>query len=223
MSSDPPLTVQALDESLKDLVNWERVALHLPEMNQPQIDVIIKDNPGNTAKQKCALYDTWLQVYPNGTWNNVIQALENANQNNFAQRIQQKLVIKKREGGSNIEKLTEQIDEGVVTELRRLHKTFERLEKDVEKRCNEVVASNKISFKDFSRLFTRSQYKISSLKNVQTTDQLFESLSCHYTFLDCDLLERVVEQLPDSTDLLSTVHDHKKNISNFKRKHLFEI
>ncbi len=222
MASDPPLTVQALDECLNELVEWERVALHLPEMTQPQIDVIKKDNPGNTGVQKCALYKTWLQVYPKGTWNDVIQALEKVNENRFAQIVEHKLDIRKRDKrGKNKEKLTEQIDESVVTELRRLHKTFERLEKDVKKRCNDLVASNVLSLTDLSEPFTRprNMYKInSSLYSIQTTREFFESLGSHFTFLDCDLLERVVEDLPDSTDLQSKINDHKKSIMSFKRE-----
>ena len=216
MSSDPPLTVQALDESLKDLVHWEIVATHLLEMTQPQIDTIVRDHSGNNNKQKLIAYDTWLRICPNGTWNNVIQALEKAKEITLAENIKQ-MLNKSETKESNTEKLTEQIDEGVMTELRRLHKTFERLEKDVEKRCNELVASNEINISDLSRPFARSQYKISGLQDVQTTDQLFESLSHHYTFLDCDKLLTLVEELPNSIDLPPKLSDHKQSVMSFKR------
>ena len=112
MSSDPPLTVQALDESLKDLVYWERVATHLPEMTQPEIEKIVKQTPGNNDKQKLILCNTWLRICPNGTWNNVIQALEKAKEITLAENIKQ-MLNKSETKESNTEKLTEQIDEGV--------------------------------------------------------------------------------------------------------------
>ena len=222
MASDPPLTVQALDECLKELVDWEMVATYLPEMTQADIEFIKKDNPGNTGIQKLALYNKWLHLYPHGTWENVIKALEKVKENRLAQIVLHKMDIRKRESRDiNKEKLTEQIDESVVTELRRLHKTFERLEKDVEKRCNELVASKELSLSDLSRPFTRPQniYKInSSLNSIQTTSEFFESLGSHYTYLDCDLLERIVEDLSDSTNLQSKIQDYKKSIMSFKRE-----
>ena len=212
IANDHPLTVQALDESLKDLVKWEMVATHLPEMTQSEIETIVKDHSGNNNKQKLILYDTWLRLCPDATWNNFIQALEKAKEITLAHNIKQRMPNIAKSGNKRIdedtEKLTEKIDEKVITELRRLHKAFETLEDDVEKRCNELIASNEISFSDLSRPFARSQFKISGLKNMQTTDQLFESLSCHYSFLDCDMLIILVKKLPHSTKLQSKVEDH---------------
>ncbi len=220
MASDA-LTVEALDECLKELVHWEMVATHLPEMTQADIEFIKKDNPGNTGIQKFALYNKWLRLYTKGTWEDVIKALEIEKENTLAENIKRKLNVCKMttKEMSNTEKLTEQIDEEVVIELRQLSDTFEALVESVEKRCIELVASNKISVSDIIRPLQRSQntYKVSGLQNIQTTDQLFESLSCHYTFLDCDKLFKVVAKLPDSTDLLSNVEDHKKSIMSFKR------
>ena len=76
MSSSSTPTVPALVESLRDLVDWERVAIHLPEMTQPTIDKIKRDNSG-IDNQKQALYEIWLRSYPRATWANVVHALEN--------------------------------------------------------------------------------------------------------------------------------------------------
>ena len=219
MSTNPPLTVQALDESLKDLVYWEIVATHLPEMTQPEIEKILKQTPGNIDNQKRVLCNTWLQVCPNGTWDNVIQALEKAKEITLAENIKQ-ILNKSETKESNTEKIIELVDEEVVTKLRILNDVFEHLVEEVEKRCNELVASNEISISDLSRPFARSQstYKITGIQNVQTTDQLFESLSCHYTFLDCDKLLKVAEKLSNSSELVSKVKDHKQSVMSFKRK-----
>ena len=104
----PPLTVQALDESLKDLVEWEMVATHLPEMTQPEIETIVKDHPDNNNKQKLVLYRTWLRLCPNATWNDVIQASEKAKEMTLAHNIKQRMPrnIAKRIDGDT-EKLAE--------------------------------------------------------------------------------------------------------------------
>ncbi len=86
MASDSTLTVQSLDLSLNELVHWERVALHLPEMSQSTIDKIKRDN-SSIDNQKQALYGTWLQSYPGATWGNVIHALETVGENRLAESI----------------------------------------------------------------------------------------------------------------------------------------
>ena len=219
MSSDPSLTVQALDESLKDLVYWEIVATHLPEMTQPEIEKILKQTPGNIDNQKRVLCNSWLQVCPNGTWNNVLQALEKAKEISLAENIKQ-MLNKSETKESNAEKIIKQIDveERVVTELRRLHKMFVSLIKDVETKCSELVEIKKISLSAISTPIHRSRdiYEVSGIQKVQTVDQLFELLSDHYTFLDCDLLEAVIEILPNSSDLLSKVQNHQQNVKSFK-------
>ena len=104
----PPLTVQALDESLKDLVEWEMVATQLPEMTQPEIETIVKDHPDNNNKQKLVLYRTWLRLCPNATWNDVIQALVKAKEMTLAHNIKQRMPnIAKRIDGDT-EKLADE-------------------------------------------------------------------------------------------------------------------
>ena len=66
-------------DKLRDLVYWERFALHLPQITQitqTDIDIIKRDNPLNTTSQKQALSHKWLQVYSSASWELVILALE---------------------------------------------------------------------------------------------------------------------------------------------------
>ena len=81
-------TVQELDQQLKDIVNWERLAIHLPKITQTDIDIIKQDNPLNVNRQKQALFDKWLRSYPNASWDAVVLALEVIDENTLAQNIQ---------------------------------------------------------------------------------------------------------------------------------------
>ena len=146
MASDLPLTVQDLDKLLEDLVQWERVALHLPGMTQPKIDLIKKDNPGTTAMHKSALYNTWLQVYPKGTWDDIIKALEIAKEMTLAEKIKQ--MLNRTESYSNTNRLIGeiQVDERVPTELRQLHKAFECLRIDVETKFSLTLNNQQVIF-----------------------------------------------------------------------------
>ena len=81
-------TVQELDQQLKDIVNWERLAIHLPNITQTDIEIIKRDNPNNVISQKQALFDKWLRSYPNASWDAVVLALKVIDENTLAQNIQ---------------------------------------------------------------------------------------------------------------------------------------
>ena len=81
-------TVQELDQQLKDIVNWERFAIHLPKITQTDIEIIKRDNSNNTSGQKLALFDKWLRSYPNASWDAVVTALEVIDENTLAESIQ---------------------------------------------------------------------------------------------------------------------------------------
>ena len=81
-------TVQELDQQLKDIANWERLAIHLPKITQTDIDIIKQDNPLSVNRQKQALFDKWLRSYPNASWDAVVLALEVIDQNTLAENIQ---------------------------------------------------------------------------------------------------------------------------------------
>ena len=81
-------TVQELDRQLKDIVNWERLAIHLPKITQTDIEIIKQDNPSNLISQKQVLFDKWLESYPNASWDAVVLALEVIDENTLAENIQ---------------------------------------------------------------------------------------------------------------------------------------
>ena len=81
-------TVQELDQQLKDLVNWERLAIHLPQITTSDIEIIKQNKPFDVNAQKQALFDKWLRSYPNASWDAVVLALEAIDENTLAQTIQ---------------------------------------------------------------------------------------------------------------------------------------
>ena len=82
-------TVEELVELLRKLVHWEQVAIHLPGIDQSDIDKIKKDN-SKTDDQKQVLYDKWLRVYPDASWEDVIRALEKEEENTRAVSLREK-------------------------------------------------------------------------------------------------------------------------------------
>ena len=80
-------TVQELDKQLKDLVNWERLAIHLPQITPSDIEIIKQDHPSNVVRQKQALFDKWLRLCPNASWDAVVLALEVIDENTLAKKL----------------------------------------------------------------------------------------------------------------------------------------
>ena len=71
-------TVLKLVEYLVDLIDWAIFAQYLPGIKESHIQKIEKENKGKVDDQKRALYNKWLEVYPDASWNDVIKALEKA-------------------------------------------------------------------------------------------------------------------------------------------------
>ena len=75
--------VKELDEALKDLVNWERFAIHLPGINFADTNVITRDF-SRVGRQKLELFDLWLSRYPLASWTDVISALKEIGEDRIA-------------------------------------------------------------------------------------------------------------------------------------------
>ena len=66
-----------LDLELAELVNWQRFSTHLPNLTRADIEEIEK-NRSDVKNQKLELFGTWLRKSSDATWNDVISALEKA-------------------------------------------------------------------------------------------------------------------------------------------------
>lgn len=87
MSNRP--TVAQLDIALNNLTLWERFAYQLPAIEPAYIEIIKTDCSG-VILQRLALYDKWLKVYPEASWNDVATALSMIDENDIAREIQRK-------------------------------------------------------------------------------------------------------------------------------------
>lgn len=79
---------------LGSLNKWQDFGANLPEIKKCDIEKIEIEHRGDIEGQKRALYNKWLQVYPNASWQDVITALEKAKQNEIADEIKQNLGVK---------------------------------------------------------------------------------------------------------------------------------
>ena len=86
-------TVKELDQCLRALVLWERFALHLPGIDQTDIDTIKENSRYDVVDRKLDLYKKWLRVYPDASWDDVIQALEKVEEITIAITMRSKLSV----------------------------------------------------------------------------------------------------------------------------------
>ena len=61
---------------LKDLVDWVPFAQQLPGIGEANIDTIRAENRGKISDEKRALFTEWLEVYPDASYNDVVNALK---------------------------------------------------------------------------------------------------------------------------------------------------
>ena len=87
MSTNKPTrpTVADLCILLNDLVQWEAFAIQLPGIASYHIQAIEYDN--DVEDKKRALYEAWMSVYPDASWEDVIKALERAKLNFHAKNV----------------------------------------------------------------------------------------------------------------------------------------
>ena len=202
MSDDIPVVskplVYQLDEYLSPLVHWQTFGIHLPRITNSSIELIEHDHQ-STKRRKIALYATWLKLYPDATWDHVNDALKKAGEYELAADLQRKLLVSHsaeqlQVEERNVEVRIDTADE-MATQLVGLHKRFAQLETNIKDTLDDVITQEKITLKHVARHLQRHleepQLKLTDAKDI---DDLFDKLESYYSFLNCELLEEVVNQ-----------------------------
>ena len=223
-------TESELDLELAELVNWQRFATHLPDLTRGDIEQIEQDNH-DVQRQKLRLYGTWLRRCPNASWNDIVLALENARENTLADIIKIKfnVVISSDSFVSSATEVHSQVqpffnqevyllsEDIIVEELKKLYRSFTSLAKDIRGKLDELVKSRKLSIHDIVAYIEEAQVSgMKRLTKVNTIDDLFDAIRPHNDYLDCELLEMIVEEYLDDDDN-KKVKAHIDKVKLFKR------
>ena len=81
-----------LDLELVELVHWQRFATHLPDLTRADIEEIEK-NRYDVKDQKLELFGTWLRKSSDASWNDVISALEKAQEKRLSDILRKKFNV----------------------------------------------------------------------------------------------------------------------------------
>ena len=230
--SDSPLltsrpTESELDLELAELVNWQRFATHLPDLTAGDIEQIKLDNNSSVAQQKLGLYRKWLQTSTKASWEYVITALEKAKENFLADFVKNKFGVESscssliQNFSSVTVPSTKEMhltsEEIVVQELKKLHRSFTTIARDIRCKLDELVKSGKSSLHDIIAYIEEAQlHGMKKLTKVSTIDDLFDAIRPHNDYLDCELLEMIVEEYLDDDDI-TKVKTHIDKVKLFKR------
>ena len=94
-------------------------------------------------------------------------------------------------------------EEIIIEELKQLHQSFTTLAKDVRCKLGELVKS-RTSVYDIAAIIQKAQIcGIKGLTAAKTTDEIFDAIFPHNDYLDCELLEMIVEEYLDDDVVVS--------------------
>ena len=106
-------------------------------------------------------------------------------------------------------------EEKVVEELQKLHRSFTSLARDVHCKLDGLVKSGKSSLHHITTYVQEAQVGgMKGLTEVNTIDELFSAIHPHNDYLDCELLEMIVEEYLDD---ITKVKAHIDKVKHFKR------
>ena len=216
-------TESELDLELAELVNWQRFATHLRNLTSGDIEQIKQDNR-DVQQQKLDLFGTWLRRCPNASWNDVVLALEKSKEIALANIIKMKLssyssLIQNVPNTAllSMEKIYIPSEKIVVDELIKLHRSFTSLARDIRCKLDELVKSGISSVHDIAVFIQETRIcAIKGLTGVETIDELFDTILPYYDYLDCELLEMIVEEYLNDDDI-TKVKTHSDKVKLFKR------
>ena len=205
------LTVKGLLENLKDLVRWKTFAIHLPEIEQTDIVTIESDSRDDNVDQNQRLYDKWVRVYPEASWEDVIVALEKAKENKIAKSLREKFHItetemspKQPEGLQEMPEISSEtcdpvpVADEVVEELDNLHSNFLSLTDFVRCRIKKKTTHSPDCLDEFVQRVKDINSTIEFPSSVKGTDQFFEAIRPHCNFLDPFIVVHLAQKLGGS-------------------------
>ena len=195
--SSRPL-VHQLVEYLSPLVHWQTFGIHLPNITNSTIEQIEADHQG-TERRKLALYARWLTEYSDATWDHVYDALKKESQHELASVLERKLLVSHSAKQLEVEERKVEVKietaDEIATQLVGLHNRFAQLETNIRDTLDTAVTGGQIAIKHISRYLERhledEQLILTDSKDI---DDLFHKLRPYFSFLDCELIEKIVQQ-----------------------------
>ena len=220
--STKPLDTGLLVRELKD-VEWDTLGTYLG-LSQGEIREIEHDHQ-NTGRRRIVMFEKWSSKEENPSWEKMIAALKDMDENNLASKLREKYV--QQQQPQDVESRTYQMttkedlhpssesvvlkvdrQERVARELERLERNYVRLVSSAQE-AMEAANLSMIKLENFSEYFLNDE--------VTTVKELFQLMK-PFCFLDYSLLETAIEVLIDPAHrVVSDLSEYVEQLTNFKK------
>ena len=158
------------------------MAIYLPTIEGSVIETIKIENQNDLAEEKLGLCTKWLSMYPDTSWEDVVHALREAEENFLANEVAQAHVsnkTNKKTAGNRTLTDTIMVEEEVVIEIETLHSVFLEQATQIETEFKRLSSLGKINLDCFLTRFKYEQngYRIAEITNIKTIDKFFNKIS----------------------------------------------
>ena len=221
----PRPTICQLSKRLKNLIDWQQFALNLPGIKWSDVKTIQQEVRDNIAGQKNKLFDKWLQVCPEASWEHVVEALNEAEQYTLAAEIERNhcsVLCYPTSRSLDLVPLEEQevdeiqVGEEVVAKLEELHDWFVDLRQGTKTEINSAVQNGSLTIEDLVDHVEEQRAYPVQFESVATTHQFFQAIKPHYTFLDFHLIVSLAILL--SGHIAARAKKYKEGTENFMKE-----
>ena len=230
-----PPTLYLLCDELKQVVEWDKLAVYL---KVPYVDIEdARERHRGTWQRKMHCFKKWLDQ-SNATharsWHTVADAVENVNPA-IAEHIRQKYASILDQASQHDDD-HQPANDSIIKE-HQMHKLCLAIEMSIAKNISSLESR-------FAKLVTETQtflqqksntlvpfYRYLKIQMFQgqtrlpdedhiTYNMLFNILDCHWHFLKCQLLQRIVQKFLSDSDMPSKVQKYQNDLSlsNSQRK-----
>ena len=202
-------TIPELAELLCSLTKWQNFGMFLPNMTDDIIETIENDYK-RTDRQKLALFSEWLKVYPNASWEDVIDALKKLRDNRLVILVQKYLGVSQKYITKEIRLSSKN---QLVINIQQLHETFASLVLNVRENIVGLVEAGTVKLVNIAR-FIEENNEIKGLTKLTNVDELFNEIQ--YCFLNCEVIVEIVDQFLSGSPVQSELNDYAKELKKFE-------
>ena len=230
-----PPTIDVLCDELRQVVEWDEVAMYL---EVPHVD--IEDIRGRFSKiSQCKMQclQKWLdQTNTEHSWCTIADAVERVNpavaeciRTKYAAILDQTSFTLQHEQYANVSdqfsisdkrkpiEINVDLEKGIVEKITDLEHTFATLVAETQESFQQKQ-SKLLPFYRYLRIRQKnSGMPIPDLDDADITyNKLFNILDDHWNYLNCRLLQRIVEEFLSDTNLPYKVQKYQDNLETFK-------
>ena len=217
-ADDARPTAEELCDELRQLVDWQKLAIELPEIGMTDVETIERDHQRDNERQKLALYEKWLGkcLYP--TWGHVINGLKKIEKNALAKGIEGRIIIAPKK---DTRKLTLELKQDeAITELDKLHKDFSKILSKIVTELEKLCARETDKLQEIAVFARELILENIELVNLNSITDLIGKLYPHYDFIDCDIIRDIAEEYLEGLAITSDIVEHAENTKRFKESRL---